>query len=311
MTAKENRNIKDSVFVDLFYSDETAEANERSLYEAISGHSKLDPHCKIRKFRVDQQIYMNFQNDISFEVDQKILVFGEHQSTINMNMPLRYFMICGRALEMLIPVRSRYKRGLVKIPKPEFYTFYNGEDTTEKERILRLSDAFLTNDAESHIPSVELPVRVININPSAGHEILEKCPILRDYGEFVQTIRKYQKSGTDEPYKHAIRECIDNGVLSEYLRRRGSEVENMLMTEYDYKTDIEVQREEAEEIGERRGEQRGIEIGEQRGIEIGKQAEIYSSIRKLHQKGWTTQEIAEFVEMSSTDVEKIIRKKHM
>ena len=32
---------------------------------------------------------MYLQNDISFDVGGKILVFGEHQSTINKNMPLR------------------------------------------------------------------------------------------------------------------------------------------------------------------------------------------------------------------------------
>ncbi|MDO4649923.1 MAG: hypothetical protein Q4B26_14885, partial [Eubacteriales bacterium] len=185
MTGKENRKVKDSVFVDLFFTDETAEANERSLYEAISGHTNLEPDCKIRKFRVDQQIYMNFQNDISFEVDQKVIVFGEHQSTINMNMPLRDLMICGRLFEMLIPVRARYKRGQVKIQRPEFYTFYNGEDISEKERILKLSDAFIDNESNSKAPSVELIVRVININPAAHHEILDKCPVLREYGQFI------------------------------------------------------------------------------------------------------------------------------
>ncbi|MDO4650360.1 MAG: hypothetical protein Q4B26_17105, partial [Eubacteriales bacterium] len=127
------------------------------------------------------------------------------------------------------------------------------------------------------------------------------------YGQFIDTIRKYQKNGYKEPYKRAIQECMNNGILTEYLRRRGSEVENMLMTEYDYKTDIEVQREEAEQ----QGEQRGIEIGEQRGIEIGEQRAIASknldSIRKLYKKGWSVSDIAEFVEMPEQKVEEIIQ----
>ena len=35
MTGKENREIKNSVFVDLFYEDESAEANEIALFNAI------------------------------------------------------------------------------------------------------------------------------------------------------------------------------------------------------------------------------------------------------------------------------------
>ena len=42
----------------------------------------------------------------------------------------------------------------------------------------------------------------------------------------------------------------DKGILADYLRVHGSEVVNMLMSEYNYEQDIEVQREEAFEEGE-------------------------------------------------------------
>ena len=42
---------------------------------------------------------------------------------------------------------------------------------------------------------------------------------------------------------------MKSGVLSNYLERKSSEVTNMLLTEYDYDTDIAVQREEAFEEG--------------------------------------------------------------
>ena len=37
MAGKENREIKNSVFVDLFYEDESAEANEIALFNARAG----------------------------------------------------------------------------------------------------------------------------------------------------------------------------------------------------------------------------------------------------------------------------------
>ena len=51
----------------------------------------------------------------------------------------------------------------------------------------------------------------------------------------------WQKEKDVEPYKHAIEECIEKGILADYLKRKGSEVVNMLTAEYDYETDIEVQ----------------------------------------------------------------------
>ena len=106
---KENREIKNSVFVDLFFADESAEENDIVLFNAI--HDKPLPEgTTIRKFKVDSTVYMNLQNDISFDVCcGKYFVFGKHQSTINKNMPLRSLLYIGRVYEQLIAVRDRYK----------------------------------------------------------------------------------------------------------------------------------------------------------------------------------------------------------
>ena len=90
MAGKENREIKNSVFVDLFYEDESAEANEIALFNAIHDEP-LPEGTKIRRFRVDNTIYMNFQNDISFDAGGKVIVFGEHQSTVTKTCP---FGVC-------------------------------------------------------------------------------------------------------------------------------------------------------------------------------------------------------------------------
>jgi len=223
MAGKENREIKNSVFVDLFYEDESAEANEIALFNAIHDEP-LPEGTKIRKFRVDNTIYMNFQNDISFDAGGKVIVFGEHQSTVNENMPLRSLLYIGRAYERLVPPRSRYKKKIVFLPTPEFYTFYNGKEKWEKEKELRLSDAYIVKDGE---PSLELKVKVINIRPEEHHEILEKCQVLKEYSQFMEIVQNYQISGEEEPYKKAIKECIEKGILADYLMRKGSE--NMTM----------------------------------------------------------------------------------
>ncbi len=227
---KENREVKNSVLVDLFCDDETAEKNDIELFNALH-EEPLPEGTKIERIRVDNVLYMDFQNDVSFGVEGKVLVMGEHQSTINHNMPLRSLMYIGRAYEKIVPMRDRYKRGLVKLPKPEFYTFYNGTSKMEAERTLYLSDAYKIKDGD---PMLELKVRVININSAANHEILEKCQVLKEYSLFIDTIRKYQTVGMEDPYEHAIKECIEKGILSEYLERKGSEVRNMLVAEYDY-----------------------------------------------------------------------------
>ncbi|EOS81635.1 hypothetical protein C817_00364 [Dorea sp. 5-2] len=240
---KENREHKDSVFVDLFYQDETAKKNLLSLYNALHDTEYEDENL-VRKVKIDDVLYKNFKNDISFEVNGQVLVFGEHQSTVNMNMCLRCLMYVGRAYEQLVDSKARYRTTLVKIPTPEFYTFYNGKKEQPLERVLSLSDAFMNPAGEN---SVELKVKVININSDKAHELLGKCGILKEYSQFISTVRKY--SDEESAIKKAIRECMERGILSDYLKRKGSEVENMLIAEYSYEEDIQVKQEEAMQQG--------------------------------------------------------------
>ena len=77
-------------------------------------------------------------------------------------------------------------------------------------------------------------------------------------------IRDNQCQGKKDAYKIAIQECISQGILKEYLQRKGSEVCNMLIADYNYELDMEVQREEAREEGFEEGRMAGM-YGERNG----------------------------------------------
>lgn len=277
MAQKENRKYKNSMFVDLFFEDESAEKNDIALYNALHDET-LPEGTKVEKIRIDDVLYMGFKNDISFGIGSKIMIFGEHQSTINENMPLRSLMYIGRAYEQLVPIRERYKKKQVYLPKPEFYTFYNGQERWAKEKVLHLSDAYKVSDADAML---ELTVKVININPEQNHWLLDKCPVLKEYGQFVDMVRNLQEKEDADPCKHAVEECIRQGILSDYLKKKGSEVINMLIAEYDYDLDIEVQREEA------------YTEGVEKGIELGKQQIIADLVARNLGLGRSPEEIAD------------------
>ena len=278
---KENREHKDSVFVDLFYQDETAKKNLLSLYNALHD-TNYEDETIIRKVKIDDVLYKNFKNDISCEVNGLVLVFGEHQSTVNRNMPLRCLMYVGRAYEQLVDSKARYRTTLVKIPTPEFYVFYNGEKEQPLEQVLTLSDAFMNPVGEN---SVELKVKVININSDKAHEVLDKCGILKEYSQFISTVRKY--SDEEGAIKKAIKECIEKGILADYLKRKGSEVENMLIAEYSYEEDMQVKLQE------------GIWQGRREGITLS--ADIFQMVKK--NPDLTNVQIAENLGCSVEDVE--------
>ena len=154
-----------------------------------------------------------------------------------------------------------------------------------------MSDAYIVKDGE---PSLELKVKVINIRPEEHHEILERCQVLKEYSQFMETVQNYQISGEEEPYKKAIKECIEKGILADYLMRKGSEVVNMLLDEYDYETDIEVQREEAREQGREEGRKQGT------------LQKTCALIRKKLEKGKTISEIADDLEDTEENIAHLI-----
>ena len=248
---KENREYKDSVFVDLFYRDETAGANLLSLYNALHG-TDLQDEGLIRKVGIEDVLYKNFKNDISFEVNGQVVVFGEHQSTDNPNMPLRCLMYAGRAYEQLVDEDAKYRTKQVKIPTPEFYTFYNGKKDCPLERELCLSDAFMAPPGRN---TLELKVTVVNINSGKGHGLLEKCRVLKEYSLFTEEVRSCWNE--EEKVKRAISACREKGILVDYLKRKGSEVRNMLTAEYSYEKDIQVKQWEARMAGMEEGIEKG------------------------------------------------------
>lgn len=290
MTVKENRGYKNSMFVDIFFEDVSAEENDISLYNALH-EEPLPEGTRIQKIRVEDILYLNFRNDVSFGAGGKVMVFGEHQSTVNENMPLRSLMYIGRAYEQIVPVRDRYKKKQVPLPKPEFYTFYNGEKEWAKEKILRLSDAYMVKDDS---PMLDLEVKLININLAQKHEVLEKCKVLKEYGQFVDILRNYQAKGDSDAFRHTIEECIDSGILADYLKKKGSEVMNMLVAEYDYDMDIEVQREEAYTEGLSQGREEGLEY------------KLIEQVKKKLSKGKSPEVIADELEESAETIQRII-----
>jgi len=245
-----NRNYKDSVFVDLFARDITAKENFVSLYNALHETNLDYKTTEVQPVMIEQVLYKKYYNDIAMLIDNKIVVLIEHQSTVNENMPFRILEYITRVYEKVVETKKKFGKKLVKIPLPEFYVFYNGKEDFPVEKTLKLSDAFILPESkyppESTFP-LELSVKVVNINIDKENPILKRCKILDQYSEFIELVRKSIDSGTEEPFATAISSALKDGYLSDYLARKATEVHNMLMTEYDYDTDVAVQREEAAE----------------------------------------------------------------
>ena len=109
---------------------------------------------------------------------------------------------------------------------------------------------------QNSVESLEICVKVININVDKENPVLNRCEALKEYSEFMEQVKFNIENKIPEALTTAIKQSIKQGFLSDYLSRKSTEVENMLLTEYDYDTDIAVQRQEAYEDG---AQQKAIE----------------------------------------------------
>ena len=271
---KTNRNYKDSVFVDLFAHDITAKENFISLYNALHGTNLDVKTTDVQPVMLERVLYMKYYNDIAMLIDGKIVILIEHQSTINKNMPFRFLEYIARIYEKITTKDEKFGRKLVKLPMPEFYVFYNGKDDYPTESVMKLSDAFmqldgkLKNQFENANYPLEISVKVININVDKENPILKRCEALKEYSEFIEQVRSNIENDVPEPFTNAIKQTIKKGFLSDYLNRKSTEVQNMLLAEYDYDTDIAVQRKEAFDDGAQQAKLETAKVLKSAGVEI-------------------------------------------
>ena len=243
--AKANLRYKDTVFRMLF--------RERTrllgLYNAVSGRNYEDPE-ELDIVMLESAVYLGMKNDLAFLIDMKLYLF-EHQSTVNKNMPLRFLQYVSLEYEKLIVSKDLHNRTLVKIPTPHFVVFFNGTEKCAERQELRLSTAY---EVEEKDPELELRVRVLNINEGFNEELKEACQTLKEYMQYVDMVRLYTKDmSIDEAVDRAVNECIERGILREFLLQNKAEVKRMSIFEYNEEHVRRALREEAYGEGETAG----------------------------------------------------------
>ena len=106
----------------------------------------------------------------------------------------------------------------------------------------------------------------VNINLGKNRKLLEQCQTLKEYAIYVKKVRTYAKSmKVEEAVDRAVTECINEGILREFLLQNRKEAVEMSIFEYDEEAVFEVVRKDEYE----KGIQEGIREGIREGIEEG------------------------------------------
>lgn len=222
---KVQRNYKDTFFRMLFKDKE----NLLSLYNALNGTDYTDVN-ELEITTLENAVYMNYKNDVSFVFDHELMLY-EHQSTVNPNMPLRDLSYVTDMLQKRTYDKDLYGSNLIRIPAPRFVMFYNGVAYQPEIQTLRLSDAY---EKKQENPELELTVTAYNINHGYNDKIMDACRMLKEYAMYVERVRIYSKQmPLAEAVEKAVDDCIEEGILSEFLRKNRAEAIAMSIYEYD------------------------------------------------------------------------------
>jgi predicted transposase/invertase (TIGR01784 family) len=278
-----NRQYKDSVFTLLFGNDKAV----REICRIIFGKN-YNPDMDIVFMTIKNVLSRGRLNDLSFILDDKLVVLIEHQSTINENMPLRMLLYIVLVYEEYLKKfkhKNIYTQTRFTIPEPVFIVFHVGGDMPEEKRVLRLSDMFAKSGFRTpdSLANLELVVTVYNMNKGHNPEIAQQSPLLDGYATFNFMVQENLKTMTlEEALKKAVIDCINQNVLKEFLENHKWEVISMLLEEWNLNDAVAVAGEEGEERGMRK-----------KAIEFAK---------KMKAKGKSIDEIIEMTDLTVDDI---------
>ena len=273
------RNYKDRIFRMVFREKKALLA----LYNAMN-ETDYENEDDLKVTTLESALYLEMKNDVSFVLYDELLLY-EHQSTKNPNLPLRNLFYVSDVYSELTKDLFLYGSVPVQLPEPKFVVFYNGLENMQEREVLKLSSLY-AKKAE-HI-SLELETLVLNVNVGYNKILMERCRQLSDYAQFVSEVRKRlsKKIPLSEAVNEAVEDCIQRGILAEFLSKNRAEVIKVSIYEYDEEKVKRMFKEECMKLGMEQGKQLGIEQGKQIGIE---QARV---IFRLYISGKSEEDIA-------------------
>lgn len=274
-TSKTKRKSKDSVFVNLF---ENAE-NVLRLYKELHPEDTQVTVEDIQIQTIKSVLVNTLYNDLGFIVKDRFIMLVEAQSAWNPNMPLRMLFYLAETYRRYLAdtVQSEHSSTRVKIPKPELYVVYSGEQNCPET--VSFSENFFDGDSP-----VELKVNVLNeVDVTIYGQYIGFCKV------FNEQRKIYQDSIMCA--KETIRICIEKGYLVSYLREHEKEVVDMMSELFDE----EYQRAAYNRASQKDAIEKGRAEGKAEGKAEGRAEERKSLAEKMREKGYSEKQIAELL----------------
>ncbi|MCD7842527.1 MAG: hypothetical protein LUG56_08685 [Lachnospiraceae bacterium] len=233
---KANRNVKDSVFRNLFSDKKYLLMLYQTLHPEDQDCTEDDLTC----VTLEQILIRNIYNDLGFLAGDRLLIMVEAQSTWSVNIIIRSMLYITRAYQDYLREsgQSLFSTKPVHLPIPELYVIYTGNKKIEKD-FISLTEEFFSGIQTS----LEVRVKVLTGEGRAdimSGELEHGCvfcshDIISQYVTFTHIINEQIRTygQTRQAIANAIQICTDRNILKEYLNRQRKEVIDIMFTLFD------------------------------------------------------------------------------
>ena len=128
----------------------------------------------------------------------------------------------------------------------------------DRKKLLSLYNAL---NHSNYTNEWELEVLMLNINEGNNEELKNNCQILKEYMLYINRIRSHiekDKMSLQNAVEITVNECIQEGILEEFLRENHAEVVSMSILEFDAEREWRLIREAEYQYGLEAGMEQGL-----------------------------------------------------
>lgn len=215
------QNYKDSVFTKMFGREDKKYLLQ--LYRALHPDDNKTDTDDLKLVTIENVLTNDIYNDLGFIANGRLVVLVEAQSTWSPNIIARMFIYLARTYQDYIYSDDKIKARLysdckIDLPIPEMYVIYTG-NRAGKSDVLSLKDEFFKGNSLD----IDLKAKVIFADDG-------RKDIIGQYIAFCIVVKQQLDIHNDKKVavQEAIRICIENGDLVDYLTSHRKEVEDVM-----------------------------------------------------------------------------------
>ncbi len=214
------RTAKNSVFLDLFQN----KSYLLKLYKTLHPEDESATEDSLTDVTITNVLTDNLYNDLGFIANNKLMILVEAQSTWTVNILVRVLLYLAQSYHEYFQhtCQDYYKSKKVKVPKPELYVIFTGNEGQKPDKISLSKEFFEGEDID-----IEVKAKVIYERDTDD--------IINQYIIFCKVFNEQTKQYgmTQKAVTETIRICKDRNVLREYLAQREKEVVTIMMSLFD------------------------------------------------------------------------------